>query len=884
MKSSDIRESFLNYFEDKGHLRIKSAPLVPEHDPTLFFVNAGMVPFKNVFTGQESIGTKRATSSQKCMRVSGKHNDLENVGRTSRHHTFFEMLGNFSFGDYFKKDAIRFAWEYLTQVLRLEKSRLWVTVFQEDHEAEELWKKVTDVPPERVLKRGEADNFWSMGETGPCGPCTEIHYDHGKEFGREYHPSEPEFDGNRYTEIWNLVFMQFNRAQNGDLTPLPKPSVDTGMGLERLACVVQGVHSNYDSDLFTPLLEKIQQLSGKKYGALEHDDVSMRVTADHIRATTFLIGDGVLPSNEGRGYVLRRIMRRAIRHGRLLGLKEAFFYKMVPEVVRQMEGVYPELATNEKFIQEVVRAEGERFLETLGKGLEIIEAEIRGVKKAGGKFLSGKMAFKLYDTFGFPVDLSEIIAADAGLHVDQAGFENLMRQQREKARSSWKGSGEKKQAEIYQNMVKAGLKTEFLGYQTLDCLSPITALIKNGKRVPNASLGEKVEIFTEYSPFYAESGGQVGDRGEIFSDEAHAVVTNTRSPASGLVAHYAKIDQGGFKVGEEVHLKVNPLTRGPTRLNHTATHLLHAALREILGDHVKQAGSLVAPDRLRFDFSHFQALTPEQIEAIEDRVNEKIREDLQVEKMEMDYDEAMKSGAMALFGEKYGEKVRVLRIDEFSTELCGGTHVDRTGEIGAFKILSESSAAAGVRRIEAITGSATLNYLRDLEKKWGLLAKKLKAAPEEVIDRVEKQAEQLRKMEREVLKFKSQVGTSVASQGEKDVMNQVQEIDGIKVLTLRRDIDDVKALRQLSDQLIHKIGSGLSVLGSAAGGKATLIVRVSKDLTPKLNAGEIVKELAAYVKGSGGGRADMAQAGGADVAGLDTALKKVYELVKTRNP
>jgi len=879
MKSAEIRESFLKFFETKAHKRLKSASLIPDRDPTLFFTNAGMVPFKNVFLGQENIGTPRATTSQKCMRVSGKHNDLENVGRTHRHHTFFEMLGNFSFGDYFKRDAIAFAWEYLTEVLKLDKDRLWVTVFREDDEAEKLWKELSEVPAERILRLDEADNFWSMGETGPCGPCTEIHYDFDGAVGKSRADFLAGSESGRIMEIWNLVFMQFDRGADGKLTPLPKPSVDTGMGLERLSCVVQGVYSNYDSDLFTPLLAKIAELSGKKYGADENTDVSMRVVADHIRATTFLIGDGVMPSNEGRGYVLRRIMRRAIRHGRMLGLHEPFFFRIVPVLVAEMGGIYPEIAANQKFIEEVIRAEELRFLETLEKGLEILESEIAATKRAGKKTLSGEVAFKLYDTYGFPLDLTETIAIESQLVVDHAEFERLMEGQRDKARAAWKGSGEAKTAEVHQEMVAEGIATHFLGYQTLDCITKISAIVKDGRQVEVAESGDEVEVFCEYSPFYAESGGQVGDQGQIIAPQALGEVKDTQKPAGELIAHMTKVVQGALKVGDEVHLKVNPLTRAPTRLNHTATHLLHAALRKVLGEHVKQAGSLVAPDRLRFDFSHFQPMTREEIRAVEDLVNEKIREDIEVQKKEMAYDEAMGEGAMALFGEKYGDRVRVLKIEHFSTELCGGTHVDRTGEIGLFKIVSESSVAAGVRRIEAITGAGALQYLRDLEDKWNGLARRLKAAPDEIPERIEKQAELLKKYERELSQLKAKLASGGGG-GEGDLMRQVREVGGVKVLALRRDIDDLKSLRDFSDQVKNKLGSGVSVIGSAAEGKATLIVRVSKDLTPRFDAGKLAKELAAMVGGSGGGKAEMAQAGGPNLEGLDGALSKVYDLVQ----
>jgi len=879
MKSAEIRESFLKFFEGKLHKRLKSSSLIPERDPTLFFTNAGMVQFKNVFLGLENIGTQRATTSQKCMRVSGKHNDLENVGRTHRHHTFFEMLGNFSFGDYFKKDAIAFAWEYLTQVLKLDKSRLWVTVFREDDEAEKLWKEISDIPPERILRLDEADNFWSMGETGPCGPCTEIHYDFDGPQGKTREDFLRGGETGRIMEIWNLVFMQFDRTADGTMKPLPKPSVDTGMGLERLACVVQGVYSNYDSDLFTPLLAKIAELCGKKYGVNETADVSMRVVADHIRAAVFLIGDGVMPSNEGRGYVLRRIMRRAIRHGRMLGLHEPFFFQIVPVLVGEMAGIYPEVVANQKFIEEVIRAEELRFLETLENGLEIIESAIAATKKSGKQTLPGEVAFKLYDTYGFPLDLTETIATESGLVVDHDEFERLMEEQRGKARAAWKGSGETKITEVHQELAAEGLATQFLGYQTLDCIAKLTAIIRDGQRVDEARAGDEVEIYCEYSPFYAESGGQVGDQGQIITPQALGEVKDTQKPVPDLIAHLTKVVQGTLRVGDEVHLKVNPITRSPTRLNHTATHLLHSALRKALGEHVKQAGSLVAPDKLRFDFSHFQPMTREEILAVEDLVNEKIREDIEVKKTEMKYDDAIQSGAMALFGEKYGDKVRVLKIEDFSTELCGGTHVDRTGEIGLFKITGESSVAAGVRRIEAITGATSLRYLRDLEEKWQGLARRLKAAPDEIPERIEKQAELVKKYEKELSQLKAKLASGGGS-GEGDILKQVREVGGVKVLALRRDLDDLKTLRDFSDQVKNKLGSGVSVIGSAADGKATLIVRVSKDLTGRFDAGKLAKELAAMVGGSGGGKAEMAQAGGPQLEGLDGALQKVYELVQ----
>ncbi|MCP5467691.1 MAG: alanine--tRNA ligase [Deltaproteobacteria bacterium] len=880
MKSKQLRESFLSFFEEKKHTRYPSASLIPQNDPTLFFTNAGMVPFKNVFTGQEKLKSSRATSSQKCMRVSGKHNDLENVGRTYRHHTFFEMLGNFSFGDYFKKEAIEYAWEYLTEVLKIDKTRLWVTVFREDDEAEELWIKHSDVKAERIIRMDEADNFWSMGETGPCGPCSEIHYDHGE------HPEKAtqedfiqDTSGSRFMEIWNLVFMQYNRDQQGTLHPLPKPSVDTGMGLERLACVIQGVSSNYDSDLFTPLLEKISQLCQKEYGESEQSDISMRVIADHIRATGFLIADGVLPSNEGRGYVLRRIMRRAIRHGRLLGLTEPFLTSILPILIQNMGEVYTELKQNQKFISEVIQAEEERFLETLEKGLDLINQEIKNLQKNQQKTLSGEVAFKLYDTFGFPLDLSETIAEEAGLTIDHQAFSQLMEGQKQQARASWKGSGESATQEIYQSLKQNKIDTEFVGYQSLDAIAKITAIVQAGQRQDEIQASESGEIFCDLSPFYGESGGQVGDSGEIIGGESHAWVEDTQIPLSGLISHHVKVDKGSLKVGQEVHLKVKRQHRIPTRLNHTATHLLHAALRETLGEHIKQAGSLVTPERLRFDFTHFKALSPEEIITIENRVNEKIREDLAVEKKVMTYKEAIQSGAMALFGEKYGDEVRVLKIDDFSVELCGGTHVDRTGEIGLFKMINEASVAAGVRRIEAITGAVSLEYLRRLEQQQQQIAKTLKVGQDEILERLAKQGDQLKKYEKEINQLKTQLATGSSSSNNSKLEENISEINGTKLLALQTQLDDIKALRNLSDQLIQKLGSGIVLLVNTDQSKLILIVRVSKDLHQKFQAGKLIQELAPLIGGSGGGRPDMAQAGGTNIDGVKDVLNKIKELL-----
>ncbi len=866
MDSNQIREAFLSFFESKGHKRLKSSSLIPQ-DPTLFFTNAGMVQFKQIFTGEEKVDYKRATTSQKCMRVSGKHNDLENVGYTLRHHTLFEMLGNFSFGDYFKQDAILFAWEFLTQVLKISKEKLYVSVFRDDDEAEALWIKLTGIEKKRIYRFGEKDNFWSMGDTGPCGPCSEIFYDHGAEHGCGKATCEVGCDCDRFMEIWNLVFMQYNRGSDGKMESLPKPSVDTGMGLERLACVVQGKHSNYDSDLFTDVFAAIEKISGKKYGSSEAVSVAMRVLADHLRATAFLIGEGVVPANEGRGYVLRRIMRRAIRYGKKLGFTEPFFYQLVDALVKKMGAVYLELQHNQTFIEEVIRAEEQRFFTTLEKGLGYLEQAITEAKNKKIKTISGKIAFALYDTFGFPLDLTQLIASEQGMEVDQNEFDKNMGEQRERARAAWKGSGEEKLSEIYLTLAAKGLKSKFLGYETTDAKGKILIILKDGQEVDQAQQGDSVEILCDQTPFYAESGGQVGDHGVITTASATVEITDTHAPKPGLILHQAKIKSGIIKLGDDVLLQVQNVSRFKTMANHSATHLMHAALRKVLGDHVKQAGSLVNENYLRFDFSHFSAMTPQQLETVERLVNQKIRENILVKKEVKSYQEAVTTGAMALFGEKYGDEVRVLTMGDFSVELCGGTHVNYTGDIAYFKITSESSVAAGVRRIEGLTGEAAYDYSKKMEQQILALISELKSKPEELTEKIKKINLQIKKYEKEISDLKAKVATGAGS-GD-DPLKEVQEIKGVRVLVLRRDLDDMKALRHLSDQLKAKLGSGILVLTSGVDGKATIIVAVSKDLVEKYYAGEICKKLAACVGGSGGGRPDMAQAGGPNIAGLD---------------
>ncbi len=876
IQSRDIREKFLKFFESKQHLRMRSSSLIPENDPTLFFTNAGMVQFKNNFLGLEKPPSPRATTSQKCMRVSGKHNDLENVGRTHRHHTFFEMLGNFSFGDYFKKDAIAFAWEFLTQEMKIDPKRLWVSVFLDDDEAAQIWEKEIGVPAERIVRLGEKDNFWSMGEEGPCGPCTEIHYDHGKENGCGKAECAVGCDCDRYMEIWNLVFMQFNRSANGEMAKLPKPSVDTGMGLERLACVVQGVHSNYDSDLFMPIIRVIEERVGKKYGKDEATDVSIRVLADHIRAATFLIGDGVQPSNEGRGYVLRRILRRAIRHGRMLGMREPFFYTLADTVIAEMKPAFPELAKHQSFINSVIQAEEDRFLSTLDKGLEIIQVEIERQKKNGTKCFEGEMVFKLYDTFGFPVDLIQNIADEEGFTVDMEGFESSMLGQKETARRAWKGSGQEKVSQVYQEISQKMKPVEFLGYKSLSAETKVVALIRNGELVNELKAGEEAYVICEKTPFYGESGGQVGDKGWITNAHFKMEVQDTQKPMLNLIAHRGLVAKGNIKTGEAVKLEVDPKHRSPVRLNHTATHLLHAALREVLGDHVRQAGSLVAAHRLRFDFSHFEPVSHENLERIENLVNEKIREDIPVEKLEMSYEESQQKGAMALFGEKYGDVVRVLKVGDFSTELCGGTHIDRSGEIGFFKIVEESSVAAGVRRIEAVSGGDAVAYARRQERNLKEIALKLKTSVEDIPEKIDRMGDQIKKFEKEIAQLRQKLHSGAAGQ---DYLKDLKEIKGVKVLAIKSDAEDMNTLRTLSDQLITKMASGILLVASSFEGKVTFIVRVSKDLSAQFKAGELIKPLAQLVGGSGGGRPEMAQAGGPEVAKIDEAVARFYELI-----
>ncbi len=895
--AAEIREAFLRFFEERAHRRVASSALVPQNDPTLLFTNAGMVQFKDVFTGRERRDYARATTAQKCVRAGGKHNDLENVGFTARHHTFFEMLGNFSFGDYFKKDAVAWAWEFVTGPgwLGLAKDRLAATVFDGegglpwDEEAFELWK-AQGVPPERIHKLGAKDNFWAMGDTGPCGPCSELHFFQGDDIPcAEEAAGRPclgvACDCDRWLEIWNLVFMQFERNADGNLTPLPKPSIDTGAGLERMASVAQGKRSNYDTDLFQKIIRAVEKLSGKRYGASETAspargaepqaeqsavDVSMRVIADHARATTFLVGDGVLPANEGRGYVLRRIMRRAIRHGKRLGLEKLFLADVCAAVIGEMGDAYPEIRENQAFITKVAAQEEESFRRTLDKGLSILEEEMSRLAKAGEKIVPGKVAFQLYDTFGFPMDLTRVIAGERGLEVDEAGFDRDMAEQR--ARSEWKGSGEQAVTDLHRQIATELGETRFLGYETTSAKAEVKAILANGARVARARRGEKVEIVAAATPFYGESGGQVGDAGTILGPSGKVEVRDAQRPVEGLVVHVGVVESGEIAVGDVVELAVDDRRRDLIRANHSATHLLHLALRERLGEHVKQAGSVVAPDHLRFDFSHFQPLTDEERTTVERRVNDLVRENAESDTAVLQLGDARKTGAVMIFGEKYGDVVRVVRIGP-SKELCGGTHVRRTGDIAFFKIASEESIAAGVRRIVAYTGPKAVEVSQREAEELRRAAALLKAGTLEVAQKIESAQRRVKELERAL----EQASSKIAAAQSGDLAGRAREVGGAKVLATRVQ-GDGKTLRDLADKLRDKLGKGVVALGAEQDGKAILLVAVTKELTAKVKAGDLVKEGARHVGGSGGGKPELAQAGGPDAAGLDEALAAIEAL------
>jgi alanyl-tRNA synthetase len=863
MTSSEIRGSFLEFFRKNGHAVLPSSSLVPGNDPTLLFTNAGMVQFKDVFLGKEERDYSRAATAQRCVRAGGKHNDLENVGYTARHHTFFEMLGNFSFGDYFKREAIHFAWNFITGTLGIPKDRLWVTVFKEDDEAERIWTEEIGIDPTRCTRMGEKSNFWSMGETGPCGPCTEIFYDHGAEIPGGP-PGSPDEDGDRYVEIWNLVFMQYDRSSDGVLVPLPKPSVDTGMGLERVAAVMQGVHSNYDTDMFKSLIRAAAEVTGTD----DLESSSLRVIADHIRACAFLIVDGVVPSNEGRGYVLRRIIRRAIRHGYKLGQTQPFFHKLVASLVREMGSYYTELVTGEARATQVLAQEESRFAETLTTGMALLDAE---AAKLTSSVIPGDTVFRLYDTYGFPLDLTADVARERGLTIDLAGFDAAMEAQRGRARAASKFGAD------LRGSVKLSGKTEFLGYDRLADKGVVTALIFDGAVVDALRPGQEGQVVLDHTPFYAESGGQIGDTGLLIGAAAHFTVRDTRKIGTSFT-HVGVLDSGELRVGDVVEARVDQERRAAIALNHSATHLLHAALRKVLGLHVEQKGSLVAADRLRFDFSHGQALSQEELRRVEELVNAEIRKNAPVETKVMALDEAVAAGAMSLFGEKYESDVRVLRIGDFSMELCGGTHVERSGDIGLFKILSESGVAAGVRRVEAVTGKMAYEWVVHTDQVLRDIAALLRGSREDVDEKVRELVERSRRLEKELQQLKSKLASGQGG----DLTSQAKDVGGIKVLAAQIDGADAKSLRDAVDQLKSKLGSSVIVLASVQEGKVVLVAGVSADLLTRMKAGDIAGAVAAQVGGKGGGRADFAQAGGTQPENLGKALAGVESLIRSR--
>ncbi len=853
--TNELRQAFLDFFRERGHEIVPSSPLVPADDPTLLFTNAGMVQFKDVFLGREKPAYPRAASSQRCVRAGGKHNDLENVGYTARHHTFFEMLGNFSFGDYFKERAIELAWEFLTSTLGLPPERLWVTVFEEDDEAADLWLEKMQIDPARFSRMGTKDNFWAMGDTGPCGPCSEIFYDHGPDVAGGP-PGSPDEDGDRYVEIWNLVFMQFDRSASGELTPLPKPSVDTGMGLERIAAVMQGVHSNYEIDLFRNLIAATTNLLG-----IQNDgSSSLNVIADHIRASAFLVVDGVLPGNEGRGYVLRRIIRRAIRHGKKLGVDGSFFHKLVGPLCDEMGDAYPELVAARQHVEKVLAREEERFAETLDQGMEILESTIATLN---GRQLPGDVVFKLYDTYGFPVDLTADIARERDLTIDEAGFERQMAAQRGRARAA------SKFAAGSESRLETDAQSTFTGYELVEEESTVTALFRDGKPVEELDAGESGAVVLASTPFYAESGGQVGDTGALEGASGSFTVTDTQKSGKAIL-HLGELRVGKLARGDKVTARIDAERRGRIVLNHSATHLLHAALRRLLGEHVKQKGSLVAPDRLRFDFSHYEPVTPAQLQAIEDLVNEQIRRNTRAETDVMTYDDAVDSGALALFGEKYEDRVRVLRLGDFSVELCGGTHVNSAGEIGLFKITSESGVASGVRRIEAVTGKGALEWIDANLKALDAAAGVLRAQRGEVAAKVEQLVKRNRELEKELAAARQQLVS-----GKSSVSDNVTQVQGIKVLASRMDGADARTLRDAVDRLKDQLQNAVVVLASVDGGKVRLAAGVTRNNVDRIRAGDVLQPVAEQVGGKGGGRPDFAQAGGTRPEALDEALGSV---------
>lgn len=869
LSGNEVRKLFLDYFQSKGHTVVPSSSLVPHNDPTLLFNNAGMNQFKDVFLGLDQRPYQRAASSQKCVRAGGKHNDLDTVGRTARHHTFFEMLGNFSFGDYFKREAITYAWEFLTEVVQLPKERLWATVYLDDDEAFALWQEIAGLPAERIVRLGEKDNFWSMGDTGPCGPCSEIIIDRGE----AYRCADPQCalgvcDCDRWLELWNLVFMQFNRNAAGEMTPLPKPSIDTGMGLERITSVLQGVDSNFDTDLLRRLIGLVEEMTGQKYYQ-DQRGFPFRVIADHARACTFLISDGVLPSNEGRGYVLRRILRRAVRFGKVLGLNNPFLYKMVAVVNELMASAYPELLEREEYVQKVIRIEEERFHETLHDGMRVVGEIIKKVIEEKRTEISGDEAFLLYDTFGFPLDLTEDIAEENALGVDKEGFQTAMEAQRERARKARQEVKVWDEALSLTTAFEGFAPTRFVGWESAKAEAQVLALVREGQRTAAVSRPDEVLVLLDQTPFYAESGGQVGDQGYLSREETKLRVLDTTKLPDGKFIHLVKVEQGSLKEGDRVLAEVDDKRRGAIARNHSATHLLHRALKEVLGDHVNQAGSLVEPGRLRFDFSHFSAMTPQEIQEVEERVNQQIWRDLDVAAQETSLAAARELGAMALFGEKYGETVRVVRMGDYSLELCGGTHVTHTGSIGILKIVSESAIGAGLRRIEAVTGYGAYQYLNDRNQVLLETAAVLKAPPTEVAQRVEALQQALREREKEIGSLQGRL----ARYEVEDLLERVQLVQGIKVLATPVAAGDAESLRSMGDLIRDKLGSGVVIIGAVWPDRVGFVTMVTKDLLARgLHAGKIIKEVAAAAGGGGGGRPDMAQAGGKDPAKLTEAL------------
>ncbi|MEZ4333900.1 MAG: alanine--tRNA ligase [Myxococcota bacterium] len=875
LPSREIRETFLRFFEERGHRRVPSASLVPDSDPTLMFVNAGMVPFKRLFLGEETRDYTRATSSQKCMRVSGKHNDLENVGRTPRHHTFFEMLGNFSFGDYFKEAAIEYAWELLTEKVGFQPKDLVVSVFRDDDEAFAIWRDRIGIPEEKIFRLDEKENFWAMGDTGPCGPCSEIHFDWGPVAG--WSQDDPSSESGRFMEIWNLVFMQFNRDASGTMTPLPRPSIDTGGGLERWAAVLQGVRSSWESDCFTPIIARAAELANVVPGVHAEADVSLRVVADHARALAFLIGDGVLPSNAGRGYVLRRILRRASRHGKLLGRDTPFIHSVADRVIDQMSPAYPELSERRAYITDRIRREEERFLETLSKGLQLLESELGELRAQGRTELPGETVFKLYDTFGFPVDLTADILAGQSMTLDQAGFDVEMNAQKTRARASWKGSGDTAIQEIY-GRIASDVQTTFRGYEALTLEAKIASLLRGGELVGEAGEGDTVEIVFEETPFYGESGGQLGDRGRVTTATGAVEIVDVQKPVAGLFVHHGIVREGRIEIDQDARLEVDRALRQATVRNHSGTHLLHSALREVLGSQAMQKGSLVGPDRLRFDFTHDAPLSQDELDAIEDRVNAWIEANQAGQTREMDYPSAIASGAIAIFDEKYGDDVRVVSFGDCSTELCGGTHARATGDIGLLKIVSESGIAAGIRRIEALTGLGALHWIRSQERLAHEAAERLKVPLAELPTRVGKLLEERKEAQKQIeeLRLKKQAG------GGKDLFASARPlaaVSGARAISGRVEDVDAKAMRMMIDDLRNRLGTGVVCLASAADDKVLLAIGVTKDLTDRLQAGALIREVAGVVGGSGGGKPDFAQAGGKDASRIDEALARFDALV-----